>query len=469
MEGESRANQRKTESTVIAKLAVKQFCETSTIHGISSIYNASNTLQRTFWVGIFLTVNSLMIWQVSELVIEIYKRDVLITSRKVSYDQLDFPCVIVSNAGPYSKSKLRSLVPRASGSIENMKKIISNLSAFQVYQLSSDLQHSCKFQGKECQAGKDIFPLIGKYLMFNRNFHWRQMNPGPESGLELILNINESDYANVLKHGYGVLIYIGELFVTYSHLHNKGIAVAPGTLTKINMQVTKTTRLPHPYPDNCVANTDVKELQGFHSRFTLSRIYSLEFCKFLAMLRAQMTSCGVVDPQYKFLIDLVVIIEKSNVSYTISGDRSKTESTMSCLKRVANEKIKSNCRRPCKSQKFDYTVSYLRWPTEDEARERLKELKKSSSKAGNWTLEDIYKNLLKVQIYFSEFDVDEIVQKPAHTWKMIPSKLGGLIGLYIGASVYSGLEVFSFLFSLVYYFCHKILKRTSASAKEPEN
>ena len=466
MEELLRTKQGKTERTLVAKSAVKQFCETSTIHGISSIYSASNTSLKILWVGIFLAVNSLMIWQVSELVVKVYKRDVLITARKVSHDHLEFPCVSVSNAGPYSKSKLMDIASTGSDSIESMKKIISNLSAPHVFGLSNDLQYSCKFGGNTCQAERAIFPLIGTYLLFNREMRWKQMKPGPENGLELVLNINESNYANVLKHGYGVLIYIGELFVTYSHLHNKGIAVAPGTLTKINMQVTKTTRLPHPYPDNCVANTDVRELQGFHSRFTLSRIYSLEFCKFLAMLRAQMTSCGVVDPQYKLLIDLVVIVEKSNVSYTISGDRSKIESTMNCLKRVANKKIESNCRRPCISRKFDFTVSHLRWPSVEEAEERLETLKKSSSQARNWTLEDIYRNLLKVQIFFSDFDIDEVGQKPAYTWEMLPSDLGGLIGLYIGASVYSGLEVFSFLFSLLYYLYHTTLKRPPARSKE---
>ena len=461
MEEILKTKQKKGQRTLATNSLVKQFCDASTIHGISSIYNANSAILRIFWIGIFLTVNSLMMWQVSKLVMKIYKRDVLITARKVSHDQLQFPCIIVSNAGPYSKSKLRNIPSVSNGppEIEEMKKIISNLSYSQVYVLSNDLQYSCKFGGKDCQAEREVFPMIGKYLRFNSNFYWQQMNAGPENGLELILNINESDYANVFKHGYGVLFYIGELFVTYSYLHNKGIAAPPGTLTKINMRVKKNTLLPYPYPDNCEAKTDVKELQGFHFHYALSRIYSLDFCRFLAMARRQMTTCGVVDPQYSFLIKDLVVVEKSNISYTIPRDKIEEENIMHCLQRVANEKIKTSCRRPCVSYEFDYTVSHLRWPSVEEAEERLEDLKKSNSQAKNWTLEDIYRNLLKVQIYLSEFDIDEIEQKPAYTWEMIPSDLGGLIGLYIGASVYSGLEVFSFLFSFAYYFCHTTRKR----------
>ena len=182
-----------------------------------------------------------------------------------------------------------------------------------------------------------------------------------------------------------------------------------------------------------------------------------------------MTSCGVVDPQYKFLIEELVVIEKSNVSYTISGNRNEEKRVLNCLQRVENKKIKNNCKIPCVSHKFDFTISHLRWPVLEEAEEHLQKFKISQPQARNWTLEDIYKNLLKVQIYFSEFDVDEIEQRLAYTWDMVPSDLGGLIGLYIGASVYSVLEVFSFIFSLIYYCYQTAGRRTSVKSDESEN
>ena len=47
MEGESRANQGKTESTVIAKLAVKQFCETRRLYLSNMLYKIMERLVRT--------------------------------------------------------------------------------------------------------------------------------------------------------------------------------------------------------------------------------------------------------------------------------------------------------------------------------------------------------------------------------------------------------------------------------------
>ena len=449
--------QEEDKSNSLVKTAVKKFCESSTIHGISSISNAKNHKLRFFWIIIFLSVSSLLAWQISKLIKNINGNDIITTTKKIYQDELEFPSVIVSNAGPYSKARLMNFTQVANGSrqIEDLKGVLSKLSYKDVKEMGNQLEYTCVFGATECRALEIPFPLIGTYLSFNEALVWRQKNPGPENGLELILNINESDYSSTFKNGYGVLIYIaGSRFVTYSLLHNKGIAASPGTLTKINMKMKKTIRLPSPYPDNCKKVTDVKELKGFHFWSTLTRIYSLDFCKFLTLLRNQMTSCGAVDPEYKFLIDKMFIKEKSNVSYNISGNSSEVENIRNCLKREKNQKIKSDCRPPCIAEEFDFTVSHLRWPSTAEALERLEALKRSkplTSNVQNWTVDDIYKNLLKIDVYFSEFDIDLEEQKPAYGWIDFLSDLGGLLGLYIGASVYSVLEVWSLLINLIYY------------------
>ena len=453
----------------LVKTTVKKFCESSTIHGISSISNASNAILRIFWTVIFLSVSSVLAWQISELIKNIYSTDIVIATKKVYRDELEFPSVIVSNAGPYSKARLMSITQVANSSkpIEDLKRVLSKLSYKEVKKMGNPLGYECLFGATKCRPLETPFPLIGTYLSFNHKLVWKQKNPGPENGLEVVLNINARDYSSTFKQGYGALIYIaGSRFVTYSLLHNKGIAVSPGTLTKINMKMKKTIRLPHPYPDNCKQATDVKELKGFHFWSTLTGMYSLEFCQFLTLLRNQMTYCGVVDPEYKFLIDQNVIKEKSNISYNISGNSSEVENIRNCLKREKNRKAKSDCRLPCIADEFDFTVSHLRWPSTEEALERLEALKKSkplTSNVQNWTVDDIYKNLLKIQVYFSEFDIDVVEQKPAYGWIDFLSDLGGLLGLYIGASVYSVLEIWSLLFSLIYYACNSTRKAGKVS------
>ena len=447
---------KKKSSALLAKAAVKNFCESSTIHGISSIFSASNIITRLFWVAIFVSVFSLLIWQISDLVKKLIANDVIMTSKKVYENELEFPIVISSNADPYSNAKLMQFLQTMNNPGEiGLMKAIRNLSWKDVSALGSQLSPRCKFDGYSCQYSSLPFPLVGNSLVFNLDFKWKQKSPGPDHGLTVILRINESDYSNIFDHGYGVFINIGRSpILTRSLQRNKGILDAPGFLTKINMKKKRIIRLPHPYPDDCVENTDVKELKGFHFRDTLERSYSEDFCKFTTMLRNQMISCGVVYPEYKFLLDRYVIMEKSNVSFKIPGNSSEAKSMWNCLERATTENTKNDCRPPCIDEDFDLTISQLRWPSTQVAENLLKDLKyfePNTSSIQNWTLEDIYKNMLKVEIYFSEFDIEQMEQKPAYDFVKFTSELGGQIGLWIGASVYSAFEVGLFLFSLFYY------------------
>jgi len=81
-----------------------------------------------------------------------------------------------------------------------------------------------------------------------------------------------------------------------------------------------------------------------------------------------------------------------------------------------------------------------------------------TSAVQNWTVDSIYKNMLKIELYFSDFDTDVIEQKPAYGLLEFASDLGGQVGLLIGASVYSALEVLSLMVSLSYYMLQRVYK-----------
>ena len=461
----------------LGKAAIKNFCEASTIHGISSIFLAKNFITRLFWIAMFLSVCSLLLWEVSQLVKKFRGNDVVIGSRRISEVEVEFPVVILSNADPYSNAKLMQFPQKANGTgkLEHLRDILSNLSFAEALEIGSYLSYSCHFGGTRCLVEKLAFPWIGNCLRFNADFSWKQKNPGPEYGLQMVFLINESDYSNTFDNGQGIFISIGSTpFLTHSLQRNKGVMASPGTLTKINMKKKKVIRLPYPYPDNCEKETDVYELRGFHFKFPLGRFYSVDFCQFLSMLRNQMISCGVADPEYKFIIDGHVVVEKSNISFNISGNKHEAQSIRNCLNRVAAESAKSNCRPPCADEEFEIIMSHLRWPSTEEAKNRLEVLKvigPNASNYQNWTLDNIYKNMLKIEIYFSDFNVEVLEQKPAYERVDFASDMGGQIGLWIGASVYSAFEVCSLLVSLTYCVVRSAWRRilvTRISSKDIE-
>ena len=123
----------------LAKAAVKNFCEASTIHGISSIFSATNIITRVFWIAMFVSVCSLLFWQISRLIQKMNAKDVVMTNKKVYENELEFPVVIFSNADPYSKAKLMQF-PQTNNSfrkIDHLRKVLHNLSFEKAFGIGS--------------------------------------------------------------------------------------------------------------------------------------------------------------------------------------------------------------------------------------------------------------------------------------------------------------------------------------------
>ena len=469
MVDENVESKNKQSSSSLVNTAVKNFCETSTIHGISSIFKAKNIFMRVFWIAMFVSVWSLLVWQVLTLIKKVYSNDIIITTRKVYREKMDFPTVSIANADPYSKERLGNfsdLLTNVSKDDVYLKKILSSINKNQLLNVghqptyfSMQPLQMCMFGGDMCWDQMECltFPLVGNILVFNLEHKVKQRKPGSAHGFSMILNINASDYSNIFRNGYGVLIYISnEYLVTYRKLRNGAISVAPGTVTQINIRKKEIKRLPHPFPDNCKKEMVVPGINGLHFKDKMD--YSRGLCEFTALLQHQIHSCSFADPSYKAVVESVIDIKKSNISFKIP-EYLNASKAWDCLKRAELDHIENKCQPLCNDEEYDVTVSSLRWPTTEEAVELLDKIKKSfpaSSNAQNWTVDDVYKNLLKIEIYFSDFEVEVVQQKPAYGWSEFVSDFGGQVGLWIGASVYSAFEIGSLLLSLCYCLLHKL-------------
>ncbi|CAG0908640.1 unnamed protein product, partial [Darwinula stevensoni] len=66
-------------------------------------------------------------------------------------------------------------------------------------------------------------------------------------------------------------------------------------------------------------------------------------------------------------------------------------------------------------------------------------------------------DLVKVDVYFQSLNLNVIEQQPKRDLKSLISDLGGILGIYLGLCIIVLIEIFEFLFLLVYnaaaYFC----------------
>lgn len=451
------------------KAAVYTYCGASTIHGVSPIFAATNAFMRLFWVGIFLSSWSLLIWQLSTLVMKVRGYEVILTTKKVTMDEMRFPAVMICNANPYSKSRSSNVFRTnmmSTASIPNIDAIVysalSELTTQELFQTVVDpYQFTLWHLNLSTFAGANfplhyhqISPLLGSCSLLIEELYQKQV--GPEFGFSMILNINETDYSPLFRDGYGVLIQIVDRssFIEHTGLKNNGIAAAPGREIRIKMKKKKIIRLPSPYPDEYVKDQMVTEIAKVYLKSPWP--YSVSLCRLLYLLRWQMHSCGYVDSRFKEGLHTFLYVKKSNLSFNNATKYVEVEKEFNCIKQAEiSSNAKHHCKPCCDDVEYEIDVSSLKWPTKEHATELLQRMKEKwpkTSHVQNWTTDNIYRNLVKVTIYFTDFQMEVVEQKPAYDWSAFLSDFGGQAGLWIGASVYSAFELCSLMINLFYCF-----------------
>ena len=68
------------------------------------------------------------------------------------------------------------------------------------------------------------------------------------------------------------------------------------------------------------------------------------------------------------------------------------------------------------------------------------------------TIDEARKNMLLVNIYYSDISYTYISESPYWTWTSLFSNFGGQLGLFIGMSVLSFIEFIDLIFQLIFAF-----------------
>ncbi|XP_078618828.1 acid-sensing ion channel 4-A-like [Branchiostoma floridae x Branchiostoma japonicum] len=107
------------------------------------------------------------------------------------------------------------------------------------------------------------------------------------------------------------------------------------------------------------------------------------------------------------------------------------------LAQVTRGELECNCPVPCSMTKYSTSVSYAGWPN------KLTEEHISTE----YGIDPAYmaENGVVFSVYYEELNYQKIRQLKAMDGGQLASNIGGMMGLFIGASVLSLLEVWEYL------------------------
>ena len=245
-------------------------------------------------------------------------------------------------------------------------------------------------------------------LLINPEGNLAQTSPGIDFGLTLEVSFNTSSDVQMRIHdseepsedeAYGQYRIIGSTYLD------------------LQMNVERIKRLSAPFHSNCTNGTNLEHFYNTEG-------YSVVSCRRVCRLFKLLETCGIVFPQsFRGVPKSVVAKYKVHIDNPTPQNKKLAylkwrQCVLKVLPKSFESSGKCNCPPACNEIRYTYI------PRDDSS---------VALKAMN--------NTIKMNVYFNTMQYTVWEEVPAYSLEQMIAEFGGLLGLLIGASVLSLLEV----------------------------
>ncbi|KAL4239574.1 hypothetical protein ACF0H5_000385 [Mactra antiquata] len=287
---------------------------------------------------------------------------------------------------------------------------------------------------------------------------WRS---GLANGFKFTLNLEVDEYIKNFTTGYGLRVVFHEPG-TQPLPAQDGITLSPGTETSIGLKTVRITRLGEPH-GNCDEGEDFEK--QYQIKYSLAACY--EFCR----IKATVDVCSCLLPDAPDGMSF-------NTTFVPICNSSSSSESHKC---VFDLNIKFNdghydckCREPCSEFVYSSTMSSRYWPTDEYLEILLAEICDKENVSASWTdvcdkyrnknldyfdLERERNNFVRALIYFEDLNYERITEEPLYEGVRFLSDIGGTLGLFLGASVLSIVEVLQVIMEIILHLIHKFCNK----------
>jgi hypothetical protein len=120
-----------------------------------------------------------------------------------------------------------------------------------------------------------------------------------------------------------------------------------------------------------------------------------------------------------------------------------------------NESLNLQCFDECPSECFNIFYSFEQsqgnYPSPFYAKQ-LATKSRNTKRVQNLTLDEMRQRVLAVNVYFSDLVFQNIVEKPARSIEQLIADVGGFIGLCVGTSLLSCVEILEIILDLAFTY-----------------
>ncbi|XP_065666594.1 acid-sensing ion channel 1C isoform X1 [Hydra vulgaris] len=239
---------------------------------------------------------------------------------------------------------------------------------------------------------------------------------GVDFGLRLQLNVQQDQYYGILRDSSGFKVMIHDQNEP-PLINELGFAIHPGMHTFCSIRKTKVLNLPLPWETAC----EDKKPDG-------SKKYTKSAC--LMKCRAE------------FIISICKCRSFQHAGQApVCLPHEIRDCVRPAIATFMNESDHCECPVPCEKIRYQTQLSYAQMPAKHYS-EALAKLKHIDEERMRHFLRD---NLLELDLYFEEMTTQVIQQVPAYDEESLFGDIGGQVGLFLGASMLTILEIVDLL------------------------
>ncbi|XP_053900552.1 acid-sensing ion channel 4 isoform X1 [Malaclemys terrapin pileata] len=312
-----------------------------------------------------------------------------------------------------------------------------------------DMLLACRFRGEPCgpQHFTPVYTRYGKCYTFNADRRSPRVTRqgGIGNGLELMLDIQQEEYLPIWRETNETSFEAGIRVQVHSqdeppYIHQLGFGVSPGFHTFVSCQEQRLTYLPQPW-GNCRASVPGEQiLPGYEG-------YSIAACRLQCEKEAVVSSCQcrmVHMPGNESICSPNVYIE--------CADRTLDAA-------VEDSQERCSCPTPCNLTRYSKEISMVRIPNKGSARYLARKYHRNETY--------IRENFLVLDIFFEALNYEAIEQKKAYELAGLLGDIGGQMGLFIGASILTILEILDYIYEVIRDKVSRVLGRSKPPLRKP--
>jgi hypothetical protein len=456
------------------KLIIVEWFLSTTAHALPNIFRTSNIILKIIWLCCFITCSAVCIYAMSNSLKNYLAFSSYINTEIIQEIPTKFPAVTLCNLKTVNKTRSANyfystvpvldpntyLIPFQymisqiflTRTFISADKSLNETSRRQIGFELKDMLISCVFNYKLCDANDFTYfydPLLGNCYTFNKGVYDNGTVYNPKT-----VSLSGSLYGLILE------LFLGDPNVDTDHefddgvvisIHNQSsdafrddqkIMAAANAETDIVVNRNFVSKLETPYGD-CLK--DVSNSSTFSSFCfdyivkTLGIRYSQKQCFGLCIQKNIIDTCNCTNT-------LIPTFNDAN-NYCSPSD---FPCVMELINTFGDIQASKDCKIACpfECNSIEYQVSTYRalYPTTF-----YKKILSNTKlmKANNVSYVDLDKALAKVNIYYKSMEYTSVTQVASTTIEQFFSDIGGTLGLYIGISILSLVEIVELGFNLI--------------------